>query len=648
MKEAAMAQPAEPNIAAATSTLERNFPENQRAFLPISVELQHTLQHIVDDVVIRLGCVGAMVATLEGGVALPVQAYSLAANNGLLAQLEERAGLRLIGPEAVVYLDDKKYRQNLSFRAVKGDRGRPEKYVVSDQLYDLLRPFVDEGLAAMAQQALGVKQVVAVPFFLEEQVVGNLFAANSQPFSARDIEFLTAFGYQAATAIQSQRHLAQAEALERVILVLQANITDETQVLQTVVDAVVQTLGYAGAMVATLEPDNALPVRAYAVDFAGSMLRQLEERAGVSLVGPRAVTYLDENKYKDNLSVRAVRGAEGRPENYLVSDELYDLFRPVVNRPISRLIQRLTAIQQVIAVPFYLEDEVVGNLFAATRKEQFSEREIKILTAFGQQAAVGIRNARLYRKAEERRQIAQMFGKMAFSATASVHTLRNHLGAFRTFLKLVELMPTMTAERQQRVLASAADIGERINDATKTLDNLHEPWRDKPDVPTSVNNSLTWALRELFPRVRINEDSGELDTAAGIILHRSLAADLPNIHTSPDMLIEAFRVLIKNGVEAIQEHKKEGALWLTTSLAGDSTVVVTIRDSGIGIKPENLRRIFDMGWSTKQGQGMGFGLFWAKDYIEGLGGVIQVTSVWKQGTTFRLSLPAVTQEADNL
>jgi signal transduction histidine kinase len=643
VKEAAMAHPAVPKITAAASTHGQNSPESQRPFLPIPVELQHTLQQIVDDVVARLGCLGAMVATLEGGVALPVQAYSLGADNGLLAQLEEKAGLRLIGPESVVYLDDKKYRHNLSFRAVKGNHGRPEKYVVSDHLYDLLRPFVDESLATMAQQALGVKQVVAVPFFLEEQVVGNLFAASSQPFSPRDIEFLTAFGYQAATAIQSQRHLAEAEALERVILVLQANITDETQVLQTIVDAVVQTLGYAGAIVATLEPDNALPVRAYAVDMAPKLLRQLEEQAGMSLIGPKAVTYLDADKYKDNLSVRAVRGAEGRPENYLVSNELYDLFRPVVNRPISRLIQQLTGIKQVIAVPFYLEDEVVGNLFAATRKPQFSEREIKILTAFGQQAAVGIRNARLYRKAEERRQIAQMFGKMAFSATASVHTLRNHLGAFRTFLKLVELLPTMPPERQQRIHAFGADILERINDAAKTLDNLHEPWRDKPDVPTSVNNSLTWALRELFPKVRINEESGDLDTAAGIMLHRSLAADLPNVHTSPDMLIEAFRVLIKNAVEAIQEHKKEGELWLATFLERDATVVVTIRDSGIGIKPENLRRIYEMGWSTKQGQGMGFGLFWAKDYIEGLGGNITVQSVWKQGTTFRLTLPAASE-----
>lgn len=638
-----MAYSAVPDIPATGLTLaqEPTVPEgaSQRTFLPISVELQRTLQHIADDVVTRLGCLGAMVATLEAGAALPVQAYSLANDNGLLSQLEAQAGIRLLGPRSVVYLDDKKYRHNLSFRAVKGDHGRPEKYVVSDSLYDLLRPFVDESLAATAQQMLGVKQVVAVPFFLEDQVVGNLFAASRQPFSPRDIEFLTAFGYQAAIAIQSQRYLAEAEALERVIFALQANITDETQVLQTIVDAVVQTLGYAGAMVATLEPDNALPARAYAVDIATGLLKQLEERAGVSLVGPRAVTYLDDQKYKDNLSVRAVRGADGRPDRFLVSEELYDLFRPIVNRPVSRLIQHAIGIKQVIAVPFYLEEEVVGNLFAATRKAQFSEREIKILTAFGQQAAVGIRNARLYRKAEERRQIAQMFGKMAFSATASVHTLRNHLGAFRTFLNLVQLMPDMPPERQQRIIGAAADIAERVNDATNTLDNLHEPWRDKPDVSTSVNASLIWALRELFPKVRINEESGDLDTNTGIVLHRALAADLPSIQTSPDMLVEAFGVLLKNAAEAILERGKEGDLWLESYLEGDA-VVVTIRDSGSGIKPEHLRRIFDLGWSTKQGQGMGFGLFWAKDYVEGLGGSIQVISAWKKGTTFCLNLPA--------
>jgi signal transduction histidine kinase len=72
---------------------------------------------------------------------------------------------------------------------------------------------------------------------------------------------------------------------------------------------------------------------------------------------------------------------------------------------------------------------------------------------------------------------------------------------------------------------------------------------------------------------------------------------------------------------------------------------VHIRDSGKGIKAGNLNKIFELGWSTKEA-GMGFGLFWAKDYIEGQGGSIKVESVWQEGTTFHITLPAHQQEGD--
>jgi signal transduction histidine kinase len=113
---------------------------------------------------------------------------------------------------------------------------------------------------------------------------------------------------------------------------------------------------------------------------------------------------------------------------------------------------------------------------------------------------------------------------------------------------------------------------------------------------------------------------------------------LPPVKTSPDMLIEVFRVLVKNAAEAVNERGQGNELWLGSRLGADSAVEVLIRDCGTGIKPENLNRIFELGWSTKK-EGMGFGLFWAKDFVEGLGGNIQVESVWGQGTTFCVSLP---------
>ena len=64
------------------------------------------------------------------------------------------------------------------------------------------------------------------------------------------------------------------------------------------------------------------------------------------------------------------------------------------------------------------------------------------------------------------------------------------------------------------------------------------------------------------------------------------------------------------------------------------------RKRGYGfIEPENLEKIFEMRWTTKTESGLGFGLFWARDYIEGLGGHIDVQSEWLKGSTFRVLLP---------
>jgi signal transduction histidine kinase len=610
---------------------------SSKEFPTTSSELQATLQRIVDDVVAGLGCVGAMAAPLEMDNTLPVRAYSVSIAPGLLKQLEDRLGLTFISPRSVAYINDRKFKDNLSVRAVKGTNGRPE-VVTSNRLYDLFRPVISKPLSDMAQQLTGIKQVIAVPFFIGDDVIGNLIAASREEFSERDIDFLTAFGHQAATTIRTQRYLTEMQALERVILSLQASITDETQVLQIIVDTVVQKLGYIGAMVSTLEAGNMLPVRAYAIGFDSSILNHLEEKLGVTLIGPKAVAYLDDDRFQENLSVRAMKGIGGRPHRCVVSDRLYDLFRPVISRPLSDLAQQLTGIKQVMAVPFFLEDEVVGNLFVTSQKPEFSDREQEVLATFSQQAAVGIRNARLYRKAEERRQIAQMFGTMAFSAAAYIHTLRNHVGASLTFLQLLELGDQLSPEQRLALLKLAPDTQAHLTEAIGILDNLHKPWHQSPDVPTNVNDCLILSVQKVFLRASLDMNQSEIDTGEGVMIYKSLAENLPLIRTSPDMLTEAFRVVVKNAVEAMLQETGN-TLWFESRLVG-SVIQVSIRDDGIGIKPVDLNRIFEMGWSTKKSEGMGFGLFWTKDYIEGFGGSIRIESAWGEGTTFCFNLPA--------
>jgi signal transduction histidine kinase len=426
--------------------------------------------------------------------------------------------------------------------------------------------------------------------------------------------------------------------------------------LQQIVYDVVNALDYIGAAVATYEPDDSLPVRAFYFNpnlVHEEQIHEWEAKASEIMGKPFSISdpdiarvFVHQDEYKDNLSVRAIKAREP-----VKSDEFYDLFRPVVPpsaKPFIQGIQEAVGVGQLIAVPFFLETfvdgqptkEVIGNLFAGTRSKSFSSGEIEMLKAFGQQAAAGIRNARLYRKAEERRQAAEIFGKMAFTAAASVHALRNHIGAFRTHLQLMQYMPQLPAERHREILDKGPKILERLNETANILDNLHEPWRETPDVLTDINKCLIRAID------RVIVDRDEIKAREGIAVHdESLSEGLPPIKTSPDMLIETFKVMVKNAVEAIREKGGGGDLWIESRLGDNSVVEVLIRDNGIGIKPENLSKVFEMRWSTKEA-GMGFGLFWTKDYVEGLGGSIKTEGAWQEGTTFRISLPASSEQTD--
>lgn len=598
-------------------------------------QLQHILQQITDDVISHLGCVVAAVTTIEPDGRVELQAHAL----GLPQETAVPAStVRATGP--LNWGGQRRRSMSTLNTSMLPRYGRNTSFTLADHLYEPLRHNIDKLTADWIQQELQVNQVLSLPIILENEEVGTLIAATDTQFEPQAIDILTAFSRQAASAIQSQKQFNVMAALEQLILSLQATVTDENQILQKIVDAVVFDLGYIGAMVATLEPGNRLPVRAYQVDVATEILQQLEKRAGISMISPKTYVVLDDERYKDNLSVRAVRGNQGRPQKYAISKSLHDLFTPLVAKPLSDIMQRILGIQQVIAVPFLMSDKVVGNLFVATRKPAFSDWEITMLTTLGQQAAVGIRNARLYREANEHLEVAEMFGRMAFSATASIHALRNHISAVSTYLDFLGMV-SETAEPQQiqQLLKRSRTVSQRLHKAADIIDHLHEPWRQAVDETVNVNDCLIKAVKELFPELLLDDHPKQVTVGTGITIQFDLTDNLPGIQTSPDMLVEAFRILIKNATEAMLESKNKPTLFITSSLEQTGHILVKIRDTGTGIREEDIPHIFRMGWSTKKGKGMGFGLFWTKDFVTGLGGEIAVFSEWGKGTTFRIHLP---------
>jgi signal transduction histidine kinase len=123
--------------------------------------------------------------------------------------------------------------------------------------------------------------------------------------------------------------------------------------------------------------------------------------------------------------------------------------------------------------------------------------------------------------------------------------------------------------------------------------------------------------------------------AARVGVRRELASGLPPVNADEGQLRAAFLNLLRNSREAMPGG---GTVTVRTRRADDGAVEVEVGDTGPGIAPEDLRRIFEPFFSTKSG-GTGLGLAFASQVVEEHGGSIGCESEPGRGTVFRVRLP---------
>ena len=109
----------------------------------------------------------------------------------------------------------------------------------------------------------------------------------------------------------------------------------------------------------------------------------------------------------------------------------------------------------------------------------------------------------------------------------------------------------------------------------------------------------------------------------------------PDVNGDPAMLRQAFLNLAQNACQAMPQG---GSLRIRCEAASDHRVSIAFTDSGLGIKPEHLQKIFDLYFTTKE-KGSGIGLSMVYRTIQMHDGEIEVQSTPGAGTTFRVLLP---------
>ena len=123
-----------------------------------------------------------------------------------------------------------------------------------------------------------------------------------------------------------------------------------------------------------------------------------------------------------------------------------------------------------------------------------------------------------------------------------------------------------------------------------------------------------------------------------VLLKRELKQDLPRVRGDHVQLQQVVLNLIMNGLEAIARNQ-DGARELSISSDADdpNSVTIAVRDSGEGLDPANLERVFDAFYTTKP-EGMGMGLAISRTIIESHGGRLWATANSPEGAVFQFTL----------
>jgi signal transduction histidine kinase len=124
-----------------------------------------------------------------------------------------------------------------------------------------------------------------------------------------------------------------------------------------------------------------------------------------------------------------------------------------------------------------------------------------------------------------------------------------------------------------------------------------------------------------------------------VSLQTRLAATLPPIWGDRIQLQQVMLNLLMNASEAMSTVSDRRRELLVTTDRGEATeVVIAVRDSGPGLDPRSLDRLFDAFYTTKPG-GLGMGLAISRSIVEAHGGRLWATANDGPGATFQFTLP---------
>jgi PAS domain S-box-containing protein len=220
-------------------------------------------------------------------------------------------------------------------------------------------------------------------------------------------------------------------------------------------------------------------------------------------------------------------------------------------------------------------------------------------------------------------------GKLSASIA---HEFNNPLFAIINILIGVQQNETLSPQNE-RMLELAIQECDRMKMLIQNLRDFNRPSTGihvATDIHQTIDNMLLLCKKEFNDRK--------------IIVEKKFTANMPAILVVKDQICQVLLNLLTNARDAC---KNGGTIKIRTELLEDKRIAISVEDSGCGIEPDLLNKIFKPFFTTKQElAGTGLGLAVSLGIIEKHGGTISVDSQLRKGSVFTITLPIMPENDD--
>ncbi len=301
---------------------------------------------------------------------------------------------------------------------------------------------------------------------------------------------------------------------------------------------------------------------------------------------------------------------------------------------------RLIGFEAGVFIPFKIGPEVVGFVgFASIMRRNWSAKTIRRMNLIAQVLAGALERRRsisqLHKMRGEMREITRV--ALMGELTASLaHELNQPLGSIMNNAQSAQRLLAMKKLDMNEIRASLEAIVQDDERAVEIIRSVRASFRRER--PEHGRIDLRQILLDAERVVRAEAVSH------GIALTAQVPDTLPNIVGQSTQLMQVAVNLILNAMDSIREcHDGPREITLAAEHDESGWIRTAVRDSGKGIEPEMLPRLFKS-FATTKPNGMGMGLAIARSIIEEHGGTLLARPNEGRGAIFEFALPAAQSE----